>query len=84
MDNNEISLMKLSIKFKWICIIIMLIFLSKLIKICWKNSPHEEDYIKYELLSNEEKKLFLVTKYNTYLNQNNSQEKDKNIKRSNI
>ena len=82
--NNEIDLFRIIIDYKWYSLILLIIFVSKLIKICWKNSPHEEDYIKYELLSNEEKKLFLVTKYNTYLNQNNSQEKDKNIKRSNI
>lgn len=84
MDNNEISLMKLSIEFKWICIIIMLIFLSKLIKICWKNSPREEDLIKFESLSKEEQQLYLITKFNTKINKINIKEKEKYVKKCNI
>ena len=77
--NNEIDLFRIIIDYKWYSLILLIIFLSKLIKICWKNSPREEDLIKFESLSKEEQQLYLITKFNTKINKINIKER-RNIK----
>ena len=82
--NNEINLFRIILDFKWFSIILLIIFLTKIIKICWKNSSHEEDLIKFESLSKEEKQLYLITKFNTKINKINIKEKEKYVKKCNI
>ena len=82
--NNEINLFRIILDFKWFSIILLIIFLTKIIKICWKNSTHEEDIIKFESLSKEEKQLYLITKFNTQINKSDLKEKEKYIKKCKI
>ena len=82
--NNEIDLFRIIIDYKWISIILLIIFLTKLIKICWKNSSHEKDIIKFESLSKDEKQLYLITKFNTNINKITLKGKEKYIKRCKI
>ena len=82
--NNEINLFRIILDFKWFSIILLIIFLTKIIKICWKNSSYEEDLIKFESLSKEEKQLYLITKFNTQINKSDLKEKEKYIKKCKI
>ena len=82
--NNEIDLFRIIIDYKWISVILLIIFLTKLIKICWKNSTHEKDIIKFESLSKDEKQLYLITKFNTNINKITLKGKEKYIKRCKI
>ena len=82
--NNEINLFRIILDFKWFSIILLIIFLTKIIKICWKNSSHEEDLIKFESLSKEEKQLYLITKFNTQINKSDLKGKEKYIKKCKI
>ena len=56
----------------------------KFIKLIWNNKLKlEENYIKFESLSTEEKKILLITKFNTSINGNDPKEREKFIKKCN-
>ena len=68
--------------YKSFIISLFIIIILKFIKYFWKNKSNlEDDYIKFESMTIEEKKIFLITKFNTSINRNDPKEREKFIKK---
>jgi len=69
-------------QYKSFIISLFIIIIMKFIKFFWKNKKKiEDDYIKFESMTIEEQKLFLITKFNTCINRNDPKEREKFIKK---
>ena len=69
-------------QYKSFIISLFIIIIMKFIKFFWKNKKKiEDDYIKFESMTIEEQKLFLITKFNTCINRNDPKEREKFIEK---
>lgn len=78
------SWLEVFLQYKLFLLSIFMIIILKFIKLIWNNKlKSEENYIKFESLSTEEKKILLITKFNTSINRNDPKEREKFIKKCN-
>ena len=70
------SWLEVFLQYKLFLLSILMIIILKFIKLIWNNKlKSEENYIKFESLSTEEKKILLITKFNTSINRNDPKER---------
>jgi predicted membrane protein len=75
------NFIRIIFEFKTLILAIFLIFIMNLmINIKKKRKKLNDDFIKFEAMSPEEKKIFLITKFNTTINRNDPIEREKFIK----
>ena len=74
------NFIRIIFEFKTLILAIFLIFIMNLIiNIKKKRKQLNDDFIKFEAMSPEEKKIFLITKFNTTINRNDPIEREKFI-----
>ncbi len=76
------NFLRIIFDFKTLILAIFLIFIMNLIiNIKKKRKKLNDDFIKFEAMSPEEKKIFLITQFNTTINRNDPIEREKFIKK---